>query len=582
MPFSQVIAMNGAKLAAETLKKLGARVIFGIPGLSNMTLYDTLVDYVRNGDIRLVLMRHEQGAAHAADGYARASGKPGICTATSGPGALNLVTGLATAFWDSSPVVALTGQVPRSSIGKMSFQEADIPGVVQNIVKFVIQIKNVYDIPIWLRNAFYIATEGRPGPVVVDIPRDLFNEKVVDGDIKFDEVDIKGFKKFPVYADPMMIKKAVEILVNAEKPLILVGSGAVASMATDEIIILADMLIAPIVSTLLGKAAVPNDYPLYIGMMGYYGRAEANTAFLEADVVLVVGARLSDRTITSYKDIIDSKKKFIIINIDPTDIERLPIKVDVALVGDAKEILRRLINALMSVGVKFERSNWIRRIYEFRDYYSQYYYVDEDGEGLKPWRALKTIRGVLPRDAIVTTGVGQHQMWCGVFWEALEPRTFITSGGMGTMGFGLPAAIGAKMAQPNRIVMDLDGDGSFLMTMNNLSTAVDEYIPIIVAIFDNRTLGLVRQVQDLFFGGRIISVDFGSTIDYIKIAEGLGALGFNAETYEDLVVAIKTSIKENMPSVIRIPIKKDELSLPTLPPGGSLREMIIHDPRKGN
>ncbi|MEM2698467.1 MAG: acetolactate synthase large subunit [Ignisphaera sp.] len=573
--------VRGAELTAKTLKDLGIKVIFGIPGLSNMTLYDALVDYVRNGEMKLILMRHEQGAAHAADGYARALGRPGVCTATSGPGALNLVTGLATAYWDNSPVVAITGQVPRISIGKMSFQEADIPGVVQNIVKFVIQIRNGSDIPIWLRNAFYIATEGRPGPVVVDVPRDIFNEEIIDGDAMFSGEGIRGFKRFPMYADSILIKKAVEILVNAERPLILVGSGAVMSMAADEITILADILIAPIVSTLLGKSAVPNDYPLYIGMMGYYGRAEANIAFLESDTVLVVGARLSDRTITSYGDMVDSKKKFIVVNIDPTEIERLPIKVDVALIGDAKAILRKLIDALMNIGVKFERSNWIRRIYEFRDHYSQYYYVDEDNVGLKPWRVLKTIRGVLPRDAIITTGVGQHQMWCGVFWEALEPRTFITSGGMGTMGFGLPAAIGAKVAQPNRIVMDLDGDGSFLMTMNNLSTAVDENIPIIVAIFDNRTLGLVRQVQDLFFGGRIISVDFGSSIDYIRIAEGLGALGFDAQTYEDLVVAIKHSIRENMPSVIRIPIKKDELSLPTLPPGGSLREMILHDPRKG-
>lgn len=573
--------MRGAELTAKTLKDLGVKVIFGIPGLSNMTLYDALVDYVRNGEMKLILMRHEQGAAHAADGYARVLGRPGVCTATSGPGALNLVTGLATAYWDNSPVVAITGQVPRTSIGKMSFQEADIPGVVQNIVKFVIQIRNGSDIPIWLRNAFYIATEGRPGPVVVDVPRDVFNEEIVNGDVMLSREGTRGFRRFPMHADSILIKKAVEILVNAERPLILVGSGAVMSMAADEITILADILIAPIVSTLLGKSAVPNDYPLYIGMMGYYGRAEANIAFLESDAVLVVGARLSDRTITSYRDMVDSKKKFIIINIDPTEIERLPIKVDVALIGDAKTILRKLIDALMNIGVKFERSNWIRRIYEFRDYYSQYYYVDEDNVGLKPWRVLKTIRGVLPRDAIITTGVGQHQMWCGVFWEALEPRTFITSGGMGTMGFGLPAAIGAKVAQPNRVVMDLDGDGSFLMTMNNLSTAVDENIPIIVAIFDNRTLGLVRQVQDLFFSGRIISVDFGSSIDYIKIAEGLGTLGFDAQTYEDLVVAIKHSIRENMPSVIRVPIKKDELSLPTLPPGGSLREMILYDPRKG-
>ncbi len=571
--------MIGAKLMAESLIREGVKVIFGIPGLSNMKFYDILYDYVKDGYIRNILMRHEQGAAHAADGYARASGFPGVCTATSGPGALNLVTGIATAYWDSSPIIAITGQVPLSSMGKMAFQEADIIGVVQNISKFAIRLNSADEIPIWIRNAFYIALTGRPGPVVIDVPRDIWTQNVNNG-VKISDIQsIKGYREFPLKIDQIAIKKAIELLVNAEKPLILVGAGVVWSNATEEVVTLSDLLVAPIVSTFLGKAAVPHDYPLYLGMMGYYGRAEANQAFLESDVVLVVGARLSDRTITKYDDIKDSNKKIIMINIDPTEIEKQSIKIDVGLVGDAKTILRELISALTIVAKKYDRTEWIRRIRELKDYYTRIYYED-DGKGLKPWRVLKTIRDVLPRDAIVTTGVGQHQMWTGVFWDVLKPRTFISSGGMGTMGFGFPAAIGAKLARPQNVVVDLDGDGSFLMTANNLPVVVEENIPVIVVVFDNRNLGLVRQVQDLFFGGRIISVELGYRTDYIKLAEAFGALGFDVQSYEDIATSVKTAIKENVATVIRVPIPEDELAIPTLPPGGSLREMIIRDPRK--
>ncbi|MEM1541717.1 MAG: acetolactate synthase large subunit [Ignisphaera sp.] len=571
--------MIGAKLMVESLVREGVRVIFGIPGLSNMKFYDVLYDYVKDGYLRNILMRHEQGAAHAADGYARASGFPGVCTATSGPGALNLVTGIATAYWDSSPIIAITGQVPLSSMGKMAFQEADIIGVVQNISKFAIRLNSADEIPIWIRNAFYIALTGRPGPVVIDVPRDIWTQNVNNG-VKISDIQsIKGYREFPLKIDQIAIKKAIELLVNAEKPLILVGAGVVWSNATEEVVTLSDLLVAPIVSTFLGKAAVPHDYPLYLGMMGYYGRAEANQAFLESDVVLVVGARLSDRTITKYDDIKDSNKKIIMINIDPTEIEKQSIKIDVGLVGDAKTILRELISALTIVAKKYDRTEWIRRIRELKDYYTRIYYED-DGKGLKPWRVLKTIRDVLPRDAIVTTGVGQHQMWTGVFWDVLKPRTFISSGGMGTMGFGFPAAIGAKLARPQNVVVDLDGDGSFLMTANNLPVVVEENIPVIVVVFDNRNLGLVRQVQDLFFGGRIISVELGYRTDYIKLAEAFGALGFDVQSYEDIATSVKTAIKENVATVIRVPIPEDELAIPTLPPGGSLREMIIRDPRK--
>ncbi|MCG2909202.1 MAG: acetolactate synthase large subunit [Sulfolobaceae archaeon] len=570
---------TGARITIDALKREGVKVIFGIPGLSNMQLYDAFIEDLKNGELRHVLMRHEQAAAHAADGYARASGVPGVCTATSGPGTTNLVTGLITAYWDSSPVIAITGQVPRNSIGKMAFQEADAMGIFEHITKYVVEIKKLEEIPIWIKNAFYIATTGRPGPVVVDIPRDIFYEKV--DEVKWPEKPmVKGYKEFPTIIDRQKLKKAAEILINAERPIILVGTGVVWSNATQEVLELAELLHIPIISTFPGKSAIPHDHPLYFGAMGYYGRAEASMAALESDAMLVVGARFSDRTFTSYDEMIETRKKFIMINIDPSDGERA-IRVDVNLAGDAKILLRELKKAIIELGIKNEHSNWIKRLKEYKEYYEQFYYYDEPNK-LKPWKVLKTIRNVLPRDAIVTTGVGQHQMWAEVFWEVLEPRTFLSSTGMGTMGFGLPAAMGAKLARPDKVVVDLDGDGSFLMTGNNLATAVDEHIPIISVIFDNRTLGLVRQVQDLFFGNRIVGVDYGPSPDFVKLAEAFGALGFNATSYEEIEKSLKTAMKENVPAVIRVPINKEELALPTLPPGGKLKQVIVRDPRKSS
>lgn len=570
---------SGARILVDALKREGVKVIFGIPGLYNMPFYDELFYEIQNQEIRHVLMRHEQGATHAADGFARASGFPGVVTATSGPGATNLVTGMITAYWDSSPVIAITGQVNRSSIGKMAFQESDQPGIFKDITKYVVQLKTASEIPIWIKNAFYIATTGRPGPVLVDIPRDVQLEKI-------DEVEwpekpmVRGYKPFRTVIEPEKLKKAAEILVNAEKPIILVGTGVAWSNATTEVLNLAETLICPIVSTLPGKSAIPHDHPLYVGPMGYYGRAEASLAALESDVMLIIGARLSDRTFTSYDEMIETKKKFIMINLDPTDAERA-FKVDVAMYGDAKILTRELLNAVIKVGMKKDRSAWMKRVKELKEYYAQFYYQDEPGK-IKPWKALKTIRNAIPRDAIVTTGVGQHQMWAEVFWEVLEPRTFLSSTGMGTMGFGLPAAMGAKLARPDKVVVDLDGDGSFMMTGNNLATAVDEHIPVISIIFDNRSLGLVRQVQDLFQNKRIVGVDYGPSPDFVKYAEAFGALGFNADSYEELEKAIKTAIREDLPAVIRLPIDKNELALPTLPPGGKLKQVIVSDPRKNS
>ncbi|MUN28125.1 acetolactate synthase large subunit [Sulfuracidifex metallicus] len=570
---------TGARLTIDALKREGVKVIFGIPGLSNMQLYDAFVEDLMNGELRHVLMRHEQAAAHAADGYARASGIPGVCTATSGPGATNLVTGLITAYWDSSPVVAITGQVPRSTIGKMSFQEADAVGATEDVVKYAYQVRKFDEIPPAIKNAFYVATTGRPGPVVVDIPRDIFYEKT--DNIKWPEKPtIRGYRPFKTIIDPIAIKKTAEMLINAERPVIMVGTGVVWSNASKEVLDLAETLIAPIVSTLPGKSAIPHDHPLYLGAMGYYGRAEASMVALESDMMFVVGARLSDRTFTSYDEMIETRKKFAMINIDPTDSERT-IRMDVALYGDAKILLREIHKAVLELGKKNDRSAWMKRVKELKDYYSQFYFND-DKTRMRPWKVLKTIRQNLPRDAIVTTGVGQHQMWAEVFWEVLEPRTFLSSTGMGTMGFGLPAAIGAKMARPDKVVVDLDGDGSMMMTGTNFATAVDENIPVISIVFDNRSLGLVRQVQDLFFNKRVVGVDYGPSPDLVKFAESFGALGYNATTYEELEKSIKSAIKENHPALIRVPIDKQELALPTLPPGGRLKQVIVTDPRKGS
>ncbi|MCI2414414.1 MAG: acetolactate synthase large subunit [Candidatus Aramenus sp.] len=569
---------SGARILVDSLKREGVKVVFGIPGLWNMPFYDELFYDIQNGEIRHVLMRHEQAAAHAADGYARASGVPGVCTATSGPGATNLVTGFITAYWDSSPIIGITGQVVRSVIGKMAFQESDNPGIFKDIAKYVVQVKDIHEIPQWVKNAFYIATTGRPGPVLIDIPRDVQLEKVED--IEWPEKPlVRGYKPFKTVIDPVKIKKAAELLLNAEKPIILAGTGVMWSGATPEVLKLAELLGSPIISTLPGKSAIPHDHPLYVGPMGYYGRAEASMAALESDVMLVVGARFSDRTVTSYDELVETRKKFIMVNVDPTDAERA-IKVDVALPGDAKIILMELIDAVAKLGSKKDHTAWQKRVKELKEYYAQFYYHDEPNK-MKPWKVLKTIRNAIPRDSIVTTGVGQHQMWSEVFWEVLEPRTFISSTGMGTMGFGLPAAMGAKLARPDKVVVDLDGDGSFMMTGNNLATAVDEHIPVISVIFDNRTLGLVRQVQDLFQSKRIVGVDYGPSPDFVKYAEAFGALGFNATSYEELEKSIKTAIKEDMPAVIRVPIDKEELALPTLPPGGRLKQVIVRDPRKG-
>ncbi len=570
--------MKGSKLLVESLKREGVKNIFGIPGLYNMPMYDSFYEDLENGELRHILMRHEQAAAHAADGFARATGMPGVCTATAGPGVTNLVTGLVTAYQDSSPVVAITGGVNRSSMGKLSFQESDTLGVSFPVSKYAVEVKNINEIAQWVKNAFYVASTGRPGPVVVDVPRDVQMEDI--DNVKYPENVNVHYKPFGTVIDKDTLRKAALNLLNAKRPAILVGTGVMWANATEEVIKLSEFLGCPVVSTLPGKSSMPADYPLYVGAMGYYGRAEASKTALESDVLFAIGARFSDRTFTSYDEMKDTKKIFMSINLDPTDFSK-GIKPDLTMQGNAKVLLNELLNVLYTLGKKNNNYEWTKRVNELKDYYSQFSHPADDGN-LKPWKILKTIREAVPRDAILTTGVGQHQMWAETQWENLEPRSFFSSTGMGTMGFGLPSAIGAKVGKPDKVVIDYDGDGSFMMTGNNLATAVDENIPVMAIVNDNRTLGLVRQVQDMFQDKRIVGVDYGNSPNIVKYAESFGADSYDVHDYNDLYEYIRKAIKENVPSVIRVPVNKEELALPTLPPGGKLSEVIVSDPRKGN
>ncbi|MEM3062688.1 MAG: biosynthetic-type acetolactate synthase large subunit, partial [Nitrososphaerota archaeon] len=451
--------MNGSSALIEALKKQGVKTIFGIPGGAILPIYDALYD---EKNIRHILMRHEQCAAHAADGYARAKGEPGVCMATSGPGATNLVTGIATAYMDSSPIIAITGQVPTSFIGKDAFQEVDIIGITTPITKYNYQIRNVKEIPKIVKEAFYIASTGRPGPVLIDIPKDI--QTSID-DISFDsEIKIRGYK-LNLDPHPLQIKKAVDLLVNAECPIILAGGGIHWAKAYNELLTLAELLMAPVATTFMGKGVFPENHPLCLGCIGMHGRIEANESIMMADVVLSVGVRFSDRSTCKVDDFC-ANAKIIHIDIDPSEIKK-NVSIHLPIVADAKIALKLIIDELVNRGLKKEKSEWLKKIEMLKKDNAD---TEPKGE-LTGMNAVKLLRKVLPENAIVTTEVGQNQMWASLYFKVIKPRTFISSGGLGTMGFGFPAALGAKVAKPDVPVVDIAGDGSFLMTEQDLATS---------------------------------------------------------------------------------------------------------------
>jgi len=562
--------MSGAECIVEALKREGVNTIFGVIGGATMTIYDVLMD----SDIKHILTRHEQGAAHMADGFARASGKVGVCMATSGPGATNLVTGINTAYIDSSPIVAFTGQVNTPStdsnssymIGRDAFQEADIIGITAPITKYNMQIMKTEEIPEVVKKAFYIASTHRPGPVLVDIPK---NTQTNTAEVNFPEkVVIRGYNTH-YKADPIQLKRAVDLFVEAERPMVLAGGGIIISNASQELTKLAELLMMPVATSLMGKGSIPENHPLSIGMVGMHGQ-EANKLILEADVLLAIGIRFSDRT-TGNLDEFCPDARIIHADIDPAEINK-NIHVDVPIVADAKESLQALYSELTSRLHKRDKSVWSKRIKEARDLLGSY--SPPEKRSINPQRIISELRRIVPYNTIVTTGVGQQQMWAAQYFKTYLPRTFMSSGGLGTMGYGLPAAIGAKVAKPDVTVIDIDGDGSFRMTEQELACSVMEEIPVIAVILNNRTLGMVAQWQRLFFNRRLTEVDLGYIPNFTKLAEAYGAKGVQVESMKGFSDAVKRAMKSDVTTVIDVAISPEENVFPMIPAGKGLKDTL--------
>jgi len=562
--------MTGANALLESLEKQGVKEVFGILGGAILPVYDALCHHPK---LRHILVRHEQCAAHAADGYARASGKAGVCFATSGPGATNLVTGIANAYMDSAPIVAITGQVPSAGIhssyviGRDAFQEADIIGITTPITKYNHQVRSAAEIPQAVNAAFYIATTGRPGPVLIDFPK---NVQAETAEINFkDKIDIRGYHP-PDNPHPLQIRKAVEMLMDAERPVILAGGGVITANAADELLTIAELLLAPVATTFMGKGSFPEIHPLSIGNIGMHGNPLANKLLLEADVVLAVGTRFSDRS-TGTLNTFCPEAKIIHIDIDAAEIGK-NIEIDVPIVADAKSALAAIYERLIKHAKKKTENQWLQRVKTTK----QQLNPPETAEPteLKPKPLLQILRKLLPEDAILTTEVGQNQMWSALYFKTLKPRTFISSGGLGTMGFGFPAAIGAKTACPKRQVVDIAGDGSFIMTEQELACSVLEGIPVTVIILNNGVLGMVAQWQRMFYKKRYMAVKLGKSPDFVKLAEAYGAQGYRVQTIPEFQKAVKQALKSPVTTVIDVPISMEEDVVPMIPPGCGLNQQV--------
>jgi len=550
---------TGAQIVIEALLKEGVEVIFGYPGGAVIPLYDVLYD---TPQICHITTRHEQAACHAADGYARATGKVGVCIATSGPGATNLVTGLATAYMDSIPVVAFTGQVPTSMIGNDAFQEANITGITYSITKHNYLVKDVDDLPRILKEAFYIARTGRPGPVLVDLPKDVQNSTTTSP--YPEEVKIRSYN--PHYkGNPKQIKLAAKEIDNSERPVIYAGGGIIASGASKELYEFAHHTNIPVTTTLMALGVFPENDPLSLKMLGMHGTRYANYAIMESDLIIAIGARFDDR-ITGKVSEFAPKAKIIHIDIDPTAISK-SVRVDIPIVGDAKEVLPKL-TALTRWK---EREKWHRKIATWKEKYPLKYQLSDK---LKPQFVVEKIYQTTQGKAIICTEVGQNQMWAAQFYCYTRPRSFISSGGLGTMGYGFPAAIGAQIGRPDEIVFDIAGDGSFQMNIQELATVSKYNIPVKIAILNNGYLGMVRQWQQLFYKGRYSQVDIAEVPDFVKVAEAYGVKGIRVEKMEEVEPALKEALRIKGPVVIDFHVDREENVYPMVPAGASLYEII--------
>lgn len=569
--------MTGAQIIVESLVREGVKHIFGIPGGACLPIFDAFY----GSKVQLVLTRHEQGASHMADGYARSTGKVGVCIATSGPGATNLVTGLATANMDSIPMVAITGQVATHMIGNDAFQEADATGVMRPVTKHNFMVKDIKDLARVMKEAFYIARTGRPGPVHVDVPVDV--QKAKTEFIWPSTVNIRSYSPKTI-GHPKQVEKAVELIEKAERPLLYVGGGAILSGASEEVMLLAEKADIPVVHTLMANGAFPFDHPNYIGVLGMHGKYSANIAMQKCDVLISCGARFDDRVTGNLSSFSQHSKK-IHIDIDPANIGKT-VAVDVPLVGDLKTVLKEIVKDVTPA----KHKPWRDQIQEWETKHP--FAIKKSKDTLQPQFLIQELHRITKGQAIVATGVGQHQMWAMQWYPCLSPKNFLTSGGLGTMGFGFPSSIGAKFANPDKVVVCIDGDGSFQMTMSEMATVVHEGIKVIVIVINNYYLGMVRQWQELFYKERFSASNLtekGShsakgdapevgekyTPDFIKFADAYGVPGRRIFKNDDVEGAIKAALEAKGPFLIEAMISPEEKVFPMVPAGAGLDDIIV-------
>jgi acetolactate synthase-1/2/3 large subunit len=561
--------LTGSQILLECLKLEGVDTVFGYPGGAVINIYDDLFD----SPIKHVLTRHEQAAVHAADGYARCTGKVGVAIATSGPGATNTITGIATAYMDSIPMVIISGQVPTPLIGNDAFQEADMCGITRPCTKHNYLVKDIRDLARTLKEAFYIARTGRPGPVLVDLPKD-----VQISTCKFsypEEVSLRGYK--PTYSGNMrQVEKAAKMILAARKPVLYVGGGIALSGADDILLKLAELTQIPVTTTLMAMAAFPQRHPLALGMLGMHGTFYANMSVTECDLLIAVGSRFDDR-VTGRIDSFAEKAKIIHVDIDPTSIGK-NVGVDLPIVGDLKDVLGKLHGCLNNKPELVEdlveaTDDWRSMISEWKEHHPMTYRSSKSV--IKPQFVIEKISEMTDENAIITTEVGQHQMWTAQFFTFRQPRTFLTSGGLGTMGFGLPSALGAQVAFPGRQVIDISGDGSFQMNSQELATLVQYQLPVKIAILNNNYLGMVRQWQQMFFEKRYSQTVMELPIDFIKLAEAYGATGLEATKVDEVEATIKQALETPGPVLMNFKVSREENVLPMVPAGKAIHEMVL-------
>ena len=553
--------LTGAEIVCESLLKEGVDLLFGIPGGAVLPFYDALGKYPA---LRHVLVRHEQAASMAADGYARASGKVGVCTATSGPGATNLATGIAAAQMDSVPIVAITGQVPRAAIGRDAFQETDLTGLTLPITKHNYLVMDVHDVAPAIKEAFYIARSGRPGPVLVDIPKDVLLGERIDFNWP-QELDLPGYN--PAGSAPeAQILKAAEVINNAQRPVILAGHGVIISRAFNELKELAEKAQIPVITTLLGISSFPTDHILNVGMPGMHGMAYASLAIDQADVLISLGARVDDRVTGRISDFAPNAN-IVHFDIDPSEFNK-NVRVAAPVLGDLRQTLTQIIPSIN----KTIRLDWMQNIEQLKSEHPSLH-IREDKEIL-PQFVMQQLSEITKGDAIVVTGVGQHQMWAAQHYHFTEANTWITSGGLGTMGFEVPAALGAKLARPEKVVWSVAGDGGFQMTMCDLATAIENNIEVKFAILNNGTLGMVRQLQDLFYENGFVASVYSGNPDFVKLAEAYGITGIKVTDKSQVAQAIQTAMDTPGPVIIDFIVKQDEHVFPMIPAGESVNEIM--------